>query len=140
MKKIIFAALFLMGSAHAVSQPTMLVFKCTPENSKKNTIVTWQDVQKDDGWHRYASWKDRLGDHYGVELYFNGSFPNDDGQIEDTHVFGNVNDAKKIAGPSITMIFNKKAKKLTYDIANDAVDSDARNPIESGNCILSDKG
>lgn len=140
MRKIIVAALFLVGSAQAADQPTMLVFKCTPEHSKKSTIVTWQDVEKEDGWHRYASWKDRLGDHFGIELYFNGSAPNDDGQIEDFYVFGNMDAAKKIAGPAITMTFNKKAKKLTYSITNDTAGSDARTPIEKGNCVLSDKG
>lgn len=140
MKKIIVAALFLVGSAQAADQPTMLVFKCTPEHSKKSTIVTWQDVEKEDGWHRYASWKDRLGDHYGIELYFNGSAPNDDGQLEDLYVFGNMDATKKIAGPAVTMTFNKKAKKLTYGITNDAAGSDVRNPIEKGNCVLNDKG
>lgn len=139
MKRIIFTALFMMGSAQADEQATMYVFKCTPEHSKNNTIVTWQDVKKEDGWHRYASWNDRLGDHYGIELYFNGSAPNDDGQIEDFYVFGNMDTAKKISGPAVTMTFNKKVKKLTYSITNDAVGSDVRNPIEKGNCVLSDK-
>ena len=142
MKKIIFgfAALLLMNTAQAANQPTIFVFKCVPEHSKKSTIVTWQDVEKEDGWHRYASWKDRLGDHYGIELYFNGSVPNDEGQLEDIYVFGNMNAAKMIAGPAVTMTFNKKAKKLTYSITNDTVGSDVRTPIEKGNCILSDKG
>lgn len=140
MKKMIFAALFLMGTAQAANQPTMLVFKCTPEHSKKSTIVTWQDVEKADGWHRYASWKDRLGDHFGIELYFNGSAPNDDGQIEDFYVFGNMDAAKKIAGPTVTMTFNKKAKKITYSISNDIAGSDVSTQIEKGSCVLSDKG
>ena len=140
MNKIAFAASILMSSAHATNQPTMLVFKCTPDSSKKSTIVTWQDVKKDDGWHRYASWKDKVGEHYGVELYFNGSAPNDDGQIEDIYVFGNMNSQKKIEGPAISMVFNKKAKSLSYNVTNDSVGSDARNPIEKGHCVLSDKG
>lgn len=119
---------------------TTLVFKCTPEHFKKSTIVTWQDVEKEDGWHRYASWKDRLGYHYGIELNFNGSAPNDDGQLEDIYVFGNMDATKKIAEPAVTMTFNKKAKKLTYSITNDAAGSDVRNPIEKGNYVLSDKG
>ena len=126
MKKIIFgfAALLLMNTAQAANQPTIFVFKCVPEHSKKS----------------YASWKDRLGDHYGIELYFNGSVPHDEGQLEDIYVFGNMNAAKMIAGPAVTMTFNKKAKKLTYSITNDTVGSDVRTPIEKGNCILSDKG
>lgn len=139
MKKITFAALILMGSAHAADQPKMLVFKCSPDSSKKNTIVTWQDVRKEDGWHRYASWKDKVGEHYGVELYFNGSAPNDDGQIENIYVFGNIDQQKKIAGPAISMVFNKKAKSLSYSVTNDTVGSDERNPIEKGQCVLSDK-
>jgi len=141
MKKNLFAALFFVGfTACAVEQPTMFVFKCNPEHSKKSTIITWQDVKKEDGWHRYASWKDRLGDHYGIELYFNGSVPNDQGQIEDIYVFGKMNSSKEIEGPSVTMTINKKAKKLTYSITNDNADSHARNSIEKGVCILSDKG
>ncbi|HBV9802674.1 TPA: hypothetical protein MEA34_000594 [Klebsiella aerogenes] len=140
MRKIIFPALFLVASAHATNQPTMMVFKCSPEHSKNNTIVTWQDVKKQDGWHRYASWKDKEGEHYGIELYFNGSSPNKDGQIEDIYVFGNMDSQKKISGPAISMILNKKAKLLTYSITNDLVGADVHNPLEKGTCTLSDKG
>ncbi|MGE6468014.1 hypothetical protein [Serratia proteamaculans] len=139
MRKLILAAFFIATFANADNQATMLVFKCVPENSKKSTIVTWQDVKEEDGWHRYASWSDRLGDHYGVELYFNASTPNDNGQIEDIFVFGKMNSKMRIAGPAISMIANKKEKKLTYSITNDKAGSDARNPIESGNCFLTDK-
>lgn len=139
MRKVVFASLFLVCSAHATSQPTMLVFKCSPNHSQTSTIVTWQDVKKEDGWHRYASWKDKVGQHYGIELYFNGSVPNADGQIENINVFGNMDSQKKLSGPAISMIFNKKAKLITYKITNDSVGSDVRNPLEHGECVLSDK-
>lgn len=138
MRKMLLAALFVSTSALATSQPTMYVFKCTSAASAKSTIVTWNDVQKEDGWHRYASWSDKLGQHYGIELYINSSVPNEKGQIEDIFLFGNMDAKHMITGPSISMIMNKKAHTFTYSISNDPSTNDQRNVVDEGSCVATD--
>ncbi|TBL99724.1 hypothetical protein EYY93_14205 [Hafnia paralvei] len=137
MRKILLMALFVSTSALASSQPTMYVFKCTSKASAKSTIVTWNDIQKEDGWHRYASWSDNIGQHSGIELYINSPVANDKGEIEDIFVFGNMDAKHLISGPSISMVMNKKAHTFTYHISSDSSNSQ-RNVVDDGSCVATD--
>jgi len=138
MSKMLFAALLVSTSALANSQPTMYVFKCTSAASAKSTIVTWNDVQKEDGWHRYASWTDSEGHHSGIELYINSLIPNDKGEIEDFFAFGNVDSKNKMTGSYISMVLNKKARTFTYHISNESPNGNDRDLMDDGSCVATD--
>jgi len=139
MKRLLIALFTASISTIASAAPTMWAFKCG------KTIVSWEKEpakEGEKGSHLYATWKDQYGYHSRVELYLNGSMPNDDGLIEQTYFFHELDDKGNITkGGGIMMNYVPKKHKWSYSLSNVKVDNgqqDANEVFKKGTCILTD--
>ena len=105
-----------------------------------STVISMSDYERQDGLHRFATWKDKFGYHTNVPLILNGTSPNHDGLLQSSYFFSEQNSEGEANGSSLIISIIPKADKVNYILTNVKFNgtSGAKNLSMTGSCQYTD--